>query len=516
MDGIRNQVQSWLNKCSSDHPHCSIDREAKLPTRVLSLSEDLQGLKIRLIKSKASRGEYCALSHCWGPADKIPLRTTSNNLQQHLFDIPYKELPQTFQESVTLIHSLGFKYLWIDSLCILQDDQSDWQSEAKEMRNVYRNASLVIAASGAADSSQGLFIQSRPHALVTKLPFDIHDETKGYFNAALIPWSGEDMPYRGVLNTRAWALQERYLARRFLAFMPGGVSWMCDSIKLNERDETTDHGFLETYSWNLLLESYTRQKLTYPADRLEALRGIVTEIQETRMEQFDFRYGVWKDTFHEDLLWVPAKRDLSSDVFNLPTWSWAATGGAKHWCRSFVPREILRLPELLEANDSGSMHTSGHMTKALPVLQTVPKQLFERFSGWPDGPAPYVLEYRFTYYESLASTCKACSIVGGPNSSILMGIAIFDRIDPTPHAQYFFIASTFRKKSTKRVEKQDSDSNKPQVNDKDTAAYDIEQYEGEILAWDQESANASDWAKVSEGMSAEDMQTVSVAIRSLC
>ncbi|KAH7093336.1 heterokaryon incompatibility protein-domain-containing protein [Paraphoma chrysanthemicola] len=321
IDEVRNQVRFWLNKCRSDHSNCPTNRVSNLPTRVLSLSGDLYGPTIRLMESKGTRGEYCALSHCWGPIDKRPLRTTNQNLQQHLSDIPYKKLPQTFQESVMLVLSLGIRYLWIDSLCILQDDRSDWQSEAKEMRNVYRNASLVIAASGAEDSSQGLFIQSRPHALVTKLPFDVHDETRGYLNATLIPKSGEDAPYRGVLNTRAWALQERYLARRFLAFMPGGISWACKNIKRDEFEQIIDREFRETDSWESMLESYTSLKLAFPADRLEALRGIVAEIQETRTEQFDFRYGVWKDTFHQDLLWVPGMHDSSSDLSNLPTWS---------------------------------------------------------------------------------------------------------------------------------------------------------------------------------------------------
>jgi hypothetical protein len=88
-------------------------------------------------------------------------------------------LPQTFQDTIMLARSIAIKYVWVDSLCILQDDTKDWESESKAMRNVFQNAALVVAAAGSSDSTQGLFFTNRPHAFIIKLPFQVQDTTKG-------------------------------------------------------------------------------------------------------------------------------------------------------------------------------------------------------------------------------------------------------------------------------------------------------------------------------------------------
>ena len=88
----------------------------------------------------------------------MPLRTTKNNLQEHLSNIAFDQLGKTFQEVVMFAHGASIDLVWIDSLCILQGDKGDWHKEAQAMREVYRNAALVVLVSGARDGSEGLFI----------------------------------------------------------------------------------------------------------------------------------------------------------------------------------------------------------------------------------------------------------------------------------------------------------------------------------------------------------------------
>lgn len=126
-----------------------------LPTRLLDVGDSDH--PIRLWESASSaKGEYACLSHCWGSHQL--LRTLIGNLEAFKHDgIPWDQLPKTFQEAITFTRSLGLQYLWIDSLCIVQDDISDWNKEAANMAAIYQNSFITLAATDAANSREGLF-----------------------------------------------------------------------------------------------------------------------------------------------------------------------------------------------------------------------------------------------------------------------------------------------------------------------------------------------------------------------
>lgn len=143
MKSVYKPTQAWLNECDSSHQSCVSTSNVPLPTRVLFLSRNTNLLTIKLIESQGMTGSYCALSHCWDPPEKRPLHTTRGILPRHLVNIPFAELPLTFQEAAQLALGIGICYLWIDSLCIIQGDTNDWHSEAKAMRNIYRHGVWV-------------------------------------------------------------------------------------------------------------------------------------------------------------------------------------------------------------------------------------------------------------------------------------------------------------------------------------------------------------------------------------
>ncbi|KAK5652173.1 hypothetical protein OQA88_10816 [Cercophora sp. LCS_1] len=146
-------LRSWIDNCKASHTECEAV-DPKLPKRVLDVGGPTDGGDIYLRPSLPSEnGQYVALSHCWGD---LPLaQTSATNLKERMAGIKLTSLPKSFQDAVTLTRSIGIRYLWIDSLCILQGDTTDWQVQSSNMANIYNKAYLVISASQAANSSQG-------------------------------------------------------------------------------------------------------------------------------------------------------------------------------------------------------------------------------------------------------------------------------------------------------------------------------------------------------------------------
>src|SRR5271170_8055968 len=89
----------------------------------------------------------------------MPLKSTRDTLKAHFAGIPWSSLPETFQDAITITRKLGIQYLWIDALCIVQDDLSDWEIESSKMASIYSHSFLTIAASHGRDSRSGCFHQ---------------------------------------------------------------------------------------------------------------------------------------------------------------------------------------------------------------------------------------------------------------------------------------------------------------------------------------------------------------------
>ncbi|KAF2832794.1 HET-domain-containing protein [Ophiobolus disseminans] len=436
-ESIRTLTQSWLNECESSHRSCTSTSTVPLPTRVLQLSNDTGDLSVKLIESNGIKGRYCALSYCWGPADKQPLRTTSSNFQQHLVNIPLQNLPQTFRDAAMLAHDIGIEHLWIDSLCILQDSLKDWEVESMAMCDVYRNATLVLAAAGSQDSTQGLFASDRPPVVVSELPFTKDNIVQGTFNVALVACWGDAYPWEGPLYERAWALQERYLARRLVTFMPGYTSWQCDDMgvdELGQKGEITIQD--ERLSWYYLLERYSSKQLTYKSDRLCALQGIAEHARHIRRDYYYHEYGVWKRTLPEDLLWKQRTAASATGSLDKPTWSWACTDGPKQWCMRYHAAETLRLFEKLEISSNGSILATGTVTVSPLALQPNADVLLKPLS---DADS-----FDFEGVILLDDNFSSCVITSSIEDARPMGIAALDSMESVPLARCFIILSAKR------------------------------------------------------------------------
>jgi hypothetical protein len=190
-----------------------------MPTRLIQVNKQLRLVETREIEASP----YVALSHCWGPLqDHRRYCTLKRNVTQRKTRIEFDALPHTFRDAITVTRSLSVNYIWIDSLCIIQDDESDWQSEASKMEDVYSAAYCTIAASSARSSIEG-FLANRVPRSVVKVPSD----TLGVVYASV----DIDDFHRDVelspLNKRGWVLQERTLSRRTMFFTSTQVYWEC-------------------------------------------------------------------------------------------------------------------------------------------------------------------------------------------------------------------------------------------------------------------------------------------------
>ena len=312
---------------------------------------------------------YVCLSHCWGNQDsttaKQTFKTTRENLSSSLENIDFTSLPRTFTDAIIFTRKLGLKYLWIDSLCIIQDDEDDWRHEASLMANIYENAVLTLGATASASDAEGLFRSSSS----IHDPIELRGKTsKGkryivYARRQLPHWMHDEPLFK-----RGWIFQERYLSPRFLHFASNELIWECKEgmdCECNENKllETTKHDpvgyfnafksyYLEAYTaspyrvqvaWRDMVHAYTELNLSHAKDTLPALSGITKKFIGLRPEDI-YLAGLWEFSFVQDLLWhagsfgISEKKDLRPrpEKWRAPTWSWASvdsavmTRGASH------------------------------------------------------------------------------------------------------------------------------------------------------------------------------------------
>jgi hypothetical protein len=213
-----------------------------MPARVIDV-EDGHTVRLILTREIGQVKHYVALSHCWGKVwekltddEKDKWSTTTRAKEGRMKGFQVDELLQTFRDAITVTQELGQQYLWIDSLCIIQDDPEDWKTESEKMDAVFQNAYCTIAATSAKDSTEGFL--NRPeekysqYVIVPKSSdgkVDICTSIDDDFDGDVI---------KGVLNQRAWVLQERALSRRTIHFTKRQTYWECGG---GVRCETLTH-----------------------------------------------------------------------------------------------------------------------------------------------------------------------------------------------------------------------------------------------------------------------------------
>ncbi|KAF1961035.1 HET-domain-containing protein, partial [Byssothecium circinans] len=233
-------VYDWLSTCYRNHAECRrslsgahIEENSRLipADRILDIGTEPSD-PIKLVKAIGLKGRYCALSHCWGSPDgPQPTRVILANEKRFMEGVQCPELSKTFQDTVHIVRSLGIRYLWIDSLCIIQDSAEHWLRESKRMGLIYEGAYLRIAAAGAQNSSEGLFSpedHDNPKYRTISIPL-LTGNNGGNPDCIYLRRSKPRLkwPRDGPLVKRAWVFQEWFLSRRTVSFMLAYLNWSC-------------------------------------------------------------------------------------------------------------------------------------------------------------------------------------------------------------------------------------------------------------------------------------------------
>ncbi|KAI7144431.1 hypothetical protein KC316_g16073 [Hortaea werneckii] len=285
---------------------------------------------------------YIALSYCWGGKD--PAKTLRSNFQVRVKGISIAALPRTYRETIYLARQLGINHIWIDALCIVQDDNEDWQRESSRMAEIYSGAYIVFVAAAASNVEGGLDPSVNFH--------EWRHLTEHQVKAGSM-WVRYKSHNLGVcdllpISTRAWAYQERQLANRCLMFGESEVAWECmqgcrcqccaaQTVVPRQQPHllpsvlpgTTGRRFAssqEAYEfWSSAVYKFSDMQLTRPTDRLPAISAIASVIQAETGDQY--LAGFWRRGLLIQLTWRPydlGSMDPPYDVYVAPSWSWAS------------------------------------------------------------------------------------------------------------------------------------------------------------------------------------------------
>jgi len=352
---VLEQAAAWLSRCRSEHPDCRSTSAGFSPTRLLFFGEK-GGKRLRLIKEPPASVAYAALSHRWSPATE-KIRLLRSNLPPRTDDgIRISDLPEMVRGVIEVLRGFRIFYIWIDCLCIIQDDDEDWAREAGRMASIYANAELTIAATWCTDSGQSLFRNRGDDeyfptdvTYVGDNPVFIREMLPHIFEGDEHPNAAEEWP----LLSRGWVFQEQVLSRRMLHFTRQEVVWQCKTTRACEcgsyifdRDE--QRGFTGpadaiSRPWPDIIEQYSGRNFTFLKDKLPALAGIAGAVGQ--LKDWSYAAGVWVEDIESNFFWrADGPKTLPRAVETpLPSWSWASISSkVKFWSVSVDDVKFLK------------------------------------------------------------------------------------------------------------------------------------------------------------------------------
>lgn len=391
-----------------------------MPKLVLRVSRGLDKVQYTVslhFPTRTTKKAYLALSYCWGGAQ--PHQTTKTRIKDRKHDLDYKALPKSIQDAIKVTVGLGFEFLWVDSLCIVQDDDIEKAKQIALMPQIYFNATVTIIASKATRAVDGFLdeIDPRPQIeLAVKIPFCSSTQSSSVSKAdvrtgsAYIVRLKEDAKHQGInrvlepIDTRGWCFQERYLSARALEFGTHQVKLICPSCIRAAESPWVHH---PSDGWKLashvaglqgartfhqdtqtgplvnsdrdrrrierdfydMVETYSKRTLSFTQDRILAMSGIAERFRQRLQD--DYFVGFWKRSLPCSLLWRIS--DASSlwprpARYQAPSWSWAAVNGGvtfnlaweRDWTTGISQLEVKT--ELVEGSAAcGAVH-SGRIT----------------------------------------------------------------------------------------------------------------------------------------------------------
>ncbi|KAI0096128.1 heterokaryon incompatibility protein-domain-containing protein [Nemania sp. FL0031] len=372
------------NRRDCDRLHtCEASKGSEMPTRLLDIKVSLGKYAIQLLETKdlVEKEPYVTLSHCWGKSPTA--KTTDSTLDKMRHGVDWSVLPQTFKDAIAVTHLLGYRYLWIDALCIIQGNKIDWEYESARMNQVYANCDLMLSADRAIDTYVESWepLVSKDTQQGTRVRFQKRHRVAG----SMFANEAEGL-HIAPLHTRAWSFQEFHMAPRILHFCIDELQWDCNGGQdcqcglLNESGGglgglgTNDKSFLEKHRskansivrekasiWRIIVYRYSSRMLTNWTDRLPAISGLVKQFiaekagesggiipvsQEpefsiqpsdaclpfNKVDLGTYLAGLWSNDIKTGLCWrVEDDHRPRNSFYVAPSWSWASVHGRVNW-----------------------------------------------------------------------------------------------------------------------------------------------------------------------------------------
>ncbi|CAH0055757.1 unnamed protein product [Clonostachys solani] len=326
-------TKMWLLNCIECHETCRL-KKSSAPRRLVSIANNF----VKLVETELldEMPHYATLSYCWG---QVPFpKLTKKTLPTFLNKIAFDSLPQTFQDAIEVARRLGLSYMWIDALCIIQDedDHSDWRQESGRMKSIYSGSHVTISASSAADVSQGFFPSSSPKysgGFITHVQVGETTRVQNFHSTTV----HEDSTVDTHLGGRSWAFQEKLLSPRTIHIGNHGFYWEC---RTEVKSQFLPEGFPgilprsrlvcseeEEWDWREIVNIYSKTRRTYELDILPALSGIAARQHDVTGDKY--LAGLWKNELLSMLPWFTFSQApvVKRPAWRAPTWSWASVEG---------------------------------------------------------------------------------------------------------------------------------------------------------------------------------------------
>ncbi|KAF2648283.1 HET-domain-containing protein [Lophiostoma macrostomum CBS 122681] len=388
-----SKAEQWFQCCLNSHlVECQnmANKKSFVPTRLLHIGTSNNDKVVLTEKRLRNDRKWACLSHCWGGSQLIT--TTRATIAEYKQGIPWGRLPRTFKDAIEFTRRLELEYLWIDSLCIIQDDDDDWRAEASQMADIYRNSTITLSAAASEGPDGGFYREA-----ATKEDKEIIPGVSGYpdviHRTSYIPHSRRDH----ILLTRAWVMQERLLSPRVLHFGVNELIWECmqeshcECGGIREEMKSPDcqwhepksYGHPEilgslpypriTMAWRDIVREYSRLGLTKTSDVFPAISGTAKVFRQALGRigaPLGYIAGLWEGSFLMDCLWYtfPIPGRARPEDFQAPTFSWASVSCCRDQAITYnvvdiVPTyysKLLRYHCALAGKDEMGPVTSGY------------------------------------------------------------------------------------------------------------------------------------------------------------
>ena len=377
------RISSWLNNCQ-EHHNCKT-MLGVMPTRLIEITGTWENISLRLRQTEElGRVPFAALSYCWG--GEQPMKCLSSNIVSYGTVIPFEKQPPTIKDAAKVCQGMRLQYLWIDALCIIQDDSNDKSVEIAKMTSIYGSATVTIVAARSSSATDGFLEERFPGPREgANVSYRCIDGVLGSITLVKLHDGFESVE---PIDERGWTLQERLLSTRIIEFGSRQTRWICPETRSSgfslegftdgwKRDvnfsskrktEALDLENIRTtkftidfygrprnsqfkkYStamqlWRNICETFTERALTLSSDRALAISGIAQTFAESSKDQYIA--GLWKSCFHSGLLWrienshMSPKNIPQPTTYQGPSWSWLSVNGPVNFGYPCRPSECV-------------------------------------------------------------------------------------------------------------------------------------------------------------------------------